>query len=68
MIKAFLKQKIIQSKRKNSSLKTVSQENRHSIKKWVSELFFDKIFAHLFSPFFNLYHKGSILELYFKKK
>lgn len=42
--------------------------NFESLRKRVSHLIFDTILAPLFTDLLNLNHKGSILELYIKKK
>lgn len=42
--------------------------NSKSLRKLLFYYLFDCILAPLFTPLLNLYHKGSILELYIKKK
>lgn len=49
--------------------KPIKQTNSlESIRKKIFYCLFDKTLAPLFTCFLNLYHKGSILELYIKKK
>lgn len=44
------------------------QDDKVGIKKRLSYFFFDRLLAPLFTGLLNINHKGSILELYIKKK
>jgi len=52
----------------NRQINKFTNNQNQSLRKWFSYIIFDKIVAPLLTPLLNLYHKGSILELYIGKK
>jgi len=52
----------------NRQINKFTNNQNQSLRKWFSYILFDKIIAPLLTPLLNVYHKGSILELYISKK
>ena len=68
----ILKKKLLPVLRREEStpqghIKRLAASEKASLTKHLRYLFFDKLLAPLFTGLLNLYHKGSILELYIKK-
>lgn len=73
IVKAILGKKAAETKKEEYQIQSAHEQmnlgqNLVSWRKRMSYLLFDIILAPLFTSFLNLNHKGSILELYIKKK
>ncbi len=58
----------IKTNKKTNANKNTNNNSSKNINKKLSYFLFDCLLAPLFTGILNLYHKGSVLELYIKKK